>query len=77
MASAEPGAIPHMEGPDCGEAAKRMAHPKRDMGAFVPEAIFNPALNGGQKPLNERGVERLQVRPKTIVARERAISYLH
>jgi len=60
MASAEPGTIPHMEGPDCGDAARRMAHPKRDGGAYAPEAIFNPSMNGGQKPLNERGVERLQ-----------------
>ncbi len=59
QASAEAGTIPHMEGPDSGDAAKKMAHPARD-GKYKPEAIFNPALNAGHKSLSERGVERLQ-----------------
>jgi hypothetical protein len=69
MASAESGTIPHMEGPDCGDAARRMAHPARDGGAYVPEAIFDPAMNGGQKPLSERGVERLQAFAEWVFAR--------
>lgn len=59
VASAEAGAIPHMEGPDSGDAAKMMAL-ARDGGVYRADSVFNPALNSGQKPLDETGLHRLQ-----------------
>jgi hypothetical protein len=56
VASAAPGTIPHMEGPDSGAAPALMAHGH----VYQADAIFDPAYNSGQKPLDERGVERLQ-----------------
>ena len=56
VASAAPGTTPHMEGPDSGEAPKLMAHGP----TYAADKIFDPAYNSGQKPLNERGIERLQ-----------------
>jgi hypothetical protein len=57
MATSEPGCIPCMEGPDCGKAAEYMT--KEGSDAYKAEDIFNPALNGGHKPLNERGLDRI------------------
>ncbi len=58
VASAPAGQIPHMEGPDSGSAPKMMA--KSADGTYRAENIFNPALNTGQKPLDENGLQRLQ-----------------
>lgn len=55
VATSPPGGIPDMSGPDCGDAGKFMS----TNGKYVPEDVFNPALNGGQKPINERGLDRI------------------
>jgi len=56
-ASATAGAVPHMEGADCGDAAKLMTLPGQTQ---YSKDIFNPAMNSGQKPLDETGLQRLQ-----------------
>jgi len=57
MATSEPGCIPNMEGADCGRAAELMTKSNQD--SYKADEIFNPALNGGHKPLNERGLDRI------------------
>ena len=57
MATSDPGQIPRMEGVDCGNAEEMMT--KKDQDKYVADEIFNPALNGGHKPLSERGLDRI------------------